>query len=101
MIRRYLNQLQLTAQTSSLLAVLAKECKMATQREPSMSELHLQIQHTIYMRDVMKDKWQNDHTVHGSISKHSALKLIEEHLAELENQLCEAELRYRFRNESV
>ena len=97
MIRKPLNQLQITAQASSFLAGLAKECRMAAQREPSMSELHLQIQHTIYMRDVMKDKRQNDHTIHGYISKHSALKLIEEHLAELENQLYEAELRERYR----
>ena len=53
-------------QSVETLASLAKECKMATQREPSTSELHLRIQHTIYMRDVMKDEWQNDHTVHGS-----------------------------------
>ena len=83
------------------LASLAKECKMNSNQSNPISTLHLQIQHTIYMRDVMKDKWQNDHTVHGSISKHSAFKLIEEHLAELENQLYEAELRERYRTQSI
>ena len=101
MTRRHINQVQVTAQSAEFLAKLAKECKDIMHREPSMSELRLQIQHTIYMRDVMKDKWQNDHTVHGSISKHSAFKLIEEHLAELENQLYEAELRERFTTQSV
>ena len=88
-------------QSIETLASLAKECKMVAQRETSINELNLQIQHTIYMRDVMEYNWQNDHTVHGSISKHSAFKLIEEHLAELENQLYEAELRERFTTQSV
>lgn len=101
MTRRYLNQLQLTAQTSSLLAALAKECNMAINTNETISGLKQQIEHTEYMAKIFHIKWQNDHTIAGSIAKHSAYKMVLEHLDELQDKLHEAVVHADYLNQSV
>ena len=101
MFRKPLNQLQITTQASSFLAGLAKECKMAINTEQTIPSLKQQIEHTEYMAKIFHIKWQNDHTIAGSIAKHSAYKMVLEHLDELQDKLHEAVVHADYLNQSV
>lgn len=83
------------------LAELAKECKMAIRPTQSVAELQQNIAHTKYVAAVLHEQWQQDHTVSGSIFKHSSYRLVLEHLENLEANLHEAVLREDFHNQSI
>ena len=71
------------------------------EREQTIPELQEQIKYTEYMVGVLHHKWQNDHTIAGSIAKHSAYKLVLEHLEELQDKMHEAVLRADYHNQYV
>lgn len=98
MIRKPLNQLQITAQASSFLAGLAKECKMAIYKPQSVAELQHEIHAAGLRADTLRTEWQQDM---ASLAKLKAYERVLEQLSNLDAQLREAKLREDYLNQSV
>jgi hypothetical protein len=67
----------------------------------SIPELQEQIKHAEYKVSVAYHEWQNEPTIAGSTTKHSAYELVLEHLEDLQNQMHQAVLRADYLNQSV
>ena len=87
MIRKPLNQLQITAQASSFLAELAEECRMAIQKEKEFNSLSEQIRAADYMASVFNAKLHNTRDIPDAVNYHQCMNQCVKHANELKAQL--------------